>query len=238
MTAGDAIAVITARGGSKGIPGKNLKPMCGRPMIAWTIEAAQRAEGLSRILISTDDAEIARVCADLGAEVPFLRPARLATDTASHLEVFDHLMDWLEETQSVPEHLVLLQPTSPLRTAQDISGGLEVARSRGADAVIGVSEIGVHTAHPWLAKKIDTNGVLTPFMEAPTKDLRRQNLPHAYAINGALYINRFASIRRDRSFVPPGAIAYPMPLERSVDVDTPLDFFIAEQLLNQRHAQH
>ena len=233
-----AIGIVTARGGSKGIPGKNLKLMRGRPMIAWTIEAAQQAGGLSRILISTDDAEIAKVCTELGAEVPFLRPARLATDTASHLEVFDHLMDWLEETHSVPEYLVLLQPTSPLRTARDITGGLEVARTRGADAVIGVSEIGVHSAHPWLAKTIDAGGVLTPFMEAPTKDLRRQNLPPAYAINGALYVNRFESIRRDRSFLPPGAIAYPMPLERSVDVDTPLDFFIAEQLLNQRNEQH
>lgn len=232
----ETVAIITARGGSKGIPGKNLKPMAGRPMIAWTIEVARQAQGLDRVLVSTDDPEIARVCREHGAEVPFLRPAHLATDTATHLAVFDHMMDWLAAEGHLPEYLLLLQPTSPLRIREDIEGGIQLARERRADAVIGVSEIHPHTAHPWLAKKLSADGALEPFMVAPTDDLRRQNMPPAYAINGALYVNRTESLRRDRTFFPSGALAYPMPVERSLDVDAPLDFFLAEQLLKQRHA--
>lgn len=229
-------AIITARGGSKGIPGKNLKFMAGQPMIAWTIAAARQARGLDRVLVSTDDPEIARVCRELGAEVPFLRPAHLATDTATHLAVFDHMMDWLADEGGLPEYLLLLQPTSPLRLTEDIEGGIRLARERRADAVIGVSEIHPHTAHPWLAKRLTPDGALEPFMVTPTDDLRRQNMPPAFAINGALYVNRCASLRRDRTFFPTGALAYPMPVERSLDVDAPLDFFFAEQLLKQRHA--
>lgn len=231
------VAIITARGGSKGIPGKNLKLMAGQPMIAWTITAAKQARGLDRVLVSTDDPEIARVCGELGAEVPFLRPTHLATDTATHLAVFDHMMEWLTtEGGGLPEYLLLLQPTSPLRLAEDIEGGIRLAHERRADAVIGVSEIHPHTAHPWLAKKVSPEGALEPFMVTPTEDLRRQNMPPAFAINGALYVNRCESLRRDRTFFPNGAVAYPMPVERSLDVDTPMDFFLAEQLLKQRHA--
>jgi len=227
---------ITARGGSKGIPGKNLKPMAGRPMIAWTIQAALAAKGLDRVILSTDDPEIARVGREVGAEVPFLRPPELATDTASHLAVADHLMSWLESERCLPDYLLLLQPTSPLRTTADIEAGVALAKERSADAVIGVAEVHPHTAHPWLVQRLSSEGRLEPFLTPPTDDLRRQNMPPAFAINGALYVNRCASLRRDRTFFPAGALAYPMPVERSLDVDTPLDFFLAEKLLEHRNA--
>jgi CMP-N,N'-diacetyllegionaminic acid synthase len=230
------VAVITARSGSKGIPGKNLKLMAGKPMIAWTIEAALYAHGLDRVLVSTDDPEIARVSHDCGAEVPFLRPPHLATDAASHLAVLDHVMDWLAATGGLPEYLLLLQPTSPLRLPQDIEGGIRLALDRKADAVIGVSETHPPAAHPWLAKRLASDGVLEPFMSGPTDDLRRQSMPQAFALNGALYLNRCESLRRERTMFPVGALAYTMPVERSIDVDTPLDFFLAEQLLKQRYA--
>ena len=227
----EVIGVITARGGSKGIPGKNIKTMAGKPMIAWTIEAARQSKTLSRVILSTDDADIARVAREWGVEVPFMRPPELAQDRSSHISVVSHVMDWLELNGSLPEYLFVLQPTSPLRAGTDIDGAIELAFERSADAVVGVSAL---DHHPYLARKILADGSLAEFISTDIQYLCRQNLPPAYSINGAVYVNRCLSLRRDRTFLPPCTFAYVMPPERSLDVDTPQDFFMVEQLLNQQ----
>lgn len=222
-------ALIPARGGSKGIPRKNLALLAGQPLLAWTIDAALGSENLSRVLVSTDDVEIAEVARQHGAEVPFLRPPELAADESGALEVALHALDWIEQsTSGRPEYLLLLQPTSPLRTTADIDAAIDLARARSADAVLSVCEA---TPHPLLARRVDENGVLTDFIPVPEVSGRRQDFPPAYFLNGAIYLNRCASLRATRSFQPPGALALRMPPERSLDIDTLLDLRIAEAFL-------
>ena len=228
------IALISARGGSKGIPRKNVLPVAGKPLIAWTIAAALGSRKLSRLLVTTDDAEIAEVARAQGAEVPFLRPAELARDESPVIEAVEHALRWVETSDgALPEYVLLLQPTSPLRTTADIDGAIDLAYLRNADAVLSVCEA---SPHPYLARKIDRDGALGDFIDLPTKPVRRQEYPPAYVLNGAIYVNRVQSLLTSRNFQPPGALAYVMPVERSCDIDTPVDMQIAELLLNNgRH---
>ena len=229
---GEVIGLITARGGSKSMPRKNILPLAGKPLIAWTIEAARSSRFLSRVLVSTDDPEIAEVAAGWGAEIPFMRPAELAGDTTPHVLVVEHAIRWLEEAEgSQPEYVLMLQPTSPLRTAEDIDGVITVAREREAIAVVSVSPM---DRHPYLSKRILADGTLAEFVTSDIAYLRRQDLPPAYALNGALYLNRCDSLLRDHTFVPPGALAYVMPPERSLDLDTLWDFHLVEMILQDR----
>jgi CMP-N,N'-diacetyllegionaminic acid synthase len=229
---GEVIGLITARGGSKSMPRKNILPLAGKPLIAWTIEAARSSRFLSRVLVSTDDPEIAKVAAAWGAEIPFMRPAELAGDTTPHVLVVEHAVRWLEEAEgSRPEYVLMLQPTSPLRTAEDIDGAITFAREREAIAVVSVSPM---DRHPYLSKRILADGTLAEFVTSDIAYLRRQDLPPAYALNGALYLNRSDSLLRDHTFVPPGVLGYVMPPERSLDVDTPWDFHLVEMILQDR----
>ena len=130
------LGLITARGGSKGIPGKNIKPLAGKPLIAWTIEAANNSRLLSQVIVSTDDNEIARSAQAWGAEVPFKRPEELAQDQSSHLDVVLHALQWYQlQHRALPEYVMLLQPTSPLRTANDIDAAISLAAQKQADAI-------------------------------------------------------------------------------------------------------
>jgi CMP-N,N'-diacetyllegionaminic acid synthase len=232
MAKAEVVGLITARGGSKGIPGKNIKAMAGKPMIAWTIEAARGSGRLSRVIVSTDDEEIARVARNWGAEVPFLRPMELAEDTSPHLAVIDHALEWFNCHGMDPEFLCLLQPTSPLRTAADISSAIDLAISKEVNSVIGVTS---PRHHPLLTMRLLKDGTLVNFIPTQAEYRRRQDFPPAYVINGAIYVNRCDSIRAQRTMFPPGSLAYVMPPERSIDVDTPFEFFLAEQILARRH---
>lgn len=224
--------MVTARGGSKGLPGKNVRSLAGKPLIVWSIEAALGSVGVSRVLVSTDDPEIAEIARVAGAEVPFLRPPELSRDESPHIDVVEHAIHWLEaDVGSAPEYLLLLQPTSPLRTTGDIDASLEIARDGGAPAVVGVTE---PHPHPLKTYRVVADGSLVPFIESPIAYKRRQDLPVALAENGAIYLNRCDSLLALRTFVPPGARPYVMPPERSVDIDSPLDFALAELILASR----
>jgi CMP-N-acetylneuraminic acid synthetase len=225
------IGLITARGGSKGIPRKNIMPIAGRPLLWWTIAAAKQAHRLHRLVVSTDDPEIAQLAREFGAEVPFLRPAALAQDNTPHIPVMLHALDWLESHGGLPEYLFLLQPTSPLRQAADIDAAIALATERRVDGVVGVVEA---NRHPYLIKKILSDGVLEDYVANPQGYVLRQDFPPAYAVNGAVYVNRCSSLRRDRTILPPGTLGYPMPVDRSLDLDSPLDFMVVEQLLRRR----
>jgi CMP-N-acetylneuraminic acid synthetase len=222
------VGLITARGGSKGIPGKNLKLLAGKPLIAWTIEAALASGCADRVLLSTDDDEIASVGRQFGAEVPFLRPAHLAADRSSHVAVIEHALDWLATNEGKqPEYVLLLQPTSPLRTADDIRGIVRFATERDADAVVSVVEL---HPHPSLSSTMADDGTLQK-PEGSRAYVRRQDLKPMYGANGALYLIRSEVLLRMGSFTPPGVYGYIMPPERSLDIDSPWDLRLADLIL-------
>ena len=226
----EVLGLVTARGGSHGIPGKNLAPLCGTPLIAWTIQAAMHAGEVNRVVLSTDDSEIAEVASTYGAEVPFLRPRELARDDSPHIDAVIHALRMLEESERYcPEYTVVLQPTSPLRIAEDIDRAVDVARKQQAPAVVSVTTA-LH--HPYLVKRLGPDGHLRDFVDTPDGYLRRQDLLEAYALNGAIYLIRSEAAFEQKTLMPPGTVGYVMPQERSLDIDTPWDLKLAEYILS------
>lgn len=229
------LGLVTARGGSKGVPRKNLRLVAGRPLIAWTLDAAKASRLITRVLVSTDDPEIALVARAEGVEAPFLRPAEYAGDASPHIDAVLHALDWLISNRGESyDYVCLLQPTSPLRTAEDIDGALELAISRDPDAVVSVSPSPVH---PHLLYHMDALSALTPLLPPLQGYARRQDLPAAFVLNGAIYVNRVEALRRDRCFTPPGALGFFMPQERSLDIDEEAGLRAAENALAARHPQ-
>lgn len=224
------IGLITARGGSKAIPRKNIKPLAGKPLIAWTIQAALASRRVERVIVSTDDDEIAQVAREWGAEVPFMRPPELAEDDSPHHDVVIHAMRWLESQPAAPppDYVMLLQPTSPLRTAEDIDGAVALAAERDADAVVSVCP--AHH-HPYFSKQIAPDGRLLDFMERPEGYLPRQKLPPVYSLNGAIYLVRRKILLERDDWYTDRTYAYIMPPERSVDIDSPWDLHLVELIL-------
>ena len=223
---GRVLGLITARAGSKGVPEKNVRPVGGVPLIAWSVRAARGAERLDRVVVSTDGAAIAEAAREWGAEVPFLRPSELAQDVSSHIDCVLHALDWLEENEGYrPDAICLLQPTSPFRTATDIDAAIELSSETDADAVVSVHA--THE-HPVFLQSLDADGRLVPYVKCDVDYPRRQDLPEAYFVNGAIYVNSVESLRRDRTFYPADTRAYVMPVERSMQIDTPWDLFLAD----------
>jgi CMP-N-acetylneuraminic acid synthetase len=192
------LGVITARGGSKGVPGKNIKLLRGRPLIAYTIEAANESNAFDRLILSTDDPEIAEVARRFGCDVPFLRPPSLARDETPHLPVMQHAVEWLAEHESYqPDAVMILQPTSPLRQSWHVRGALELLSSSGADSVVSVSAIPAHV-HPMRALTVNAAGeaaLLVTGEPVRRRINRRQELPPAWAMNGAIYLFRASALR-------------------------------------------
>lgn len=219
------IGLIPARGGSKGIPGKNIKPIAGKPLIAWTIEAALRSALLDAVVVSTDDAEIAAVARQAGAMVPFLRPAALAQDSTPGIDPVLHALGLLPEFTDV----LLLQPTSPLRSTGDIDACLQLAKNRQARSVVSVSE---PDTHPYWTYRLGDDQSLQRFVDAAPV-ARRQDLPPVFALNGALYYAQSDWLRQSKRLVGAETVAYVMPRERSVDIDNLLDWRLAELLLKE-----
>ena len=219
------LAVITARGGSKGVPRKNVRPLGGRPLIAWTVRAALEAACIDRVVVSTDDEEIAQVARDAGAEVPFLRPADLASDTATSVDVMLHALDM------VPGYgrAVLLQPTSPFRTGTDLDAGF--ALWQGAPGAGGCVSVYAAAESPWLMYGTDGAGRLGRLLPVPPGGLRRQDLPKALVLNGAFYFIDVARFRAEGRLVFDDGLGFEMPVERSRDIDTPADFEAVEHQL-------
>ncbi|MBW2618814.1 MAG: acylneuraminate cytidylyltransferase family protein, partial [Deltaproteobacteria bacterium] len=175
------LGLIPCRGGSKGIPRKNLAPLAGKPLLAWTIEQALAAGCLDRVVVSTEDEEIAAVARKWGAEVPFQRPMKLATDEASPVAVALDALDRLAEQEAYrPDYLMLLQVTSPLREAADLEAAVALARESGGEAVVGVCPAPVH---PFLTRRLTADGRLVDFLDSQDQPERRQDFPPAFAIN-------------------------------------------------------
>jgi len=208
------LALIPARGGSKGVPGKNILTIGGRPLIAWTIDAARGSRHIDRLILSSDDPRIIAAAAHLGCEAPFVRDATLASDTASAIDVV------ADAVQRVPGYdiVVLLQPTSPLRTAIDIDNALQRMVTMDAPACVTVRPAEVH---PYWTFRIGGTGRLARFVDpSEHTSLRRQDLPDAWSLNGAVYAARVSWFLRERTFLSPQTVGQPMPADRSLDIDT------------------
>lgn len=227
----NCIALITARGGSKGLPGKNVHEIAGKPLIAWSIEAALASTRVSRVVVSTDSPDIAEVALRFGAEVPFLRPAELARDDSPHILTSEHAIAWFDtQPAGRPDYILLLQPTSPMRSVDDIDSSIALAMEHSAPAVVSVCEA---KPHPYKTYALSEYGTLTEFVPNKLRYKRRQDLPPAFSENGAIYLNRTADLLRHRTYIPSGTIPYIMPIERSLDIDTPSDAVIADFMLRR-----
>lgn len=222
------IAIIPARGGSKRLPGKNIKLLGGKPLIAWTIEAAIKSNIFDHIFVSTDSEEIASVSRDYGAKVPFLRPAELASDTATTNDVVTHLVNWYEtQTSNKISTIAILQPTSPLRNAIHINEAFAEMKAKDAKAVISVCEL----EHPiQFCNQLGVDGAMDGFIELG--DMKRtQDLDSTYRLNGAIYIFDNTYVGRMNDLYSEGTFAYIMDSKSSIDIDTKDDFDLAEHLI-------
>jgi N-acylneuraminate cytidylyltransferase len=210
------LGVILARGGSKGLPRKNIRDLAGKPLIAWTIEAGHDSEYIDRLILSSDDDEIIAVAEEYGCEVPFQRPAELAQDDTPSMDALLHAMNQLPSY----DYITLLQPTSPLRTASDINATIETCVKHGAPACVTVTE----TDKPpqWMYTLRDDHK-LEPVLERDEAVNRRQDAPETYVLNGAVFVARSGWLRRRETFHGDETVAHVMPSEHSGDIDTKLD---------------
>ena len=229
------LAIIPARGGSKGIPRKNIKEFCGKPLIAWTIEAAKKSGIISRLVLSTDDAEISEIGRRYGAEVPFVRPSELAIDTTPTLPVVIHAVRNLMEKENYnPDFVVLLEPTSPGRKAEHIKEAVELMLKTKADSVVSLVEVPGHYS-PFWQFKIDEEDKMELFVGDPINKIisRRQDLPKTYTRNGAIYIFRPELLfGKEPSLYGKDTRAYIMDPAYSMDIDTPEDWREAEKKMS------
>ena len=219
------LALIPARGGSKGVPGKNIRPVGGKPLIAWTIEAARESRYVDRTILSSDDPSIAAIAVQCGCEVPFMRPDELATDQADSMGVVRHALAALPERY---DYMVLLQPTSPLRHANDIDAALEFFIDSGATTCVSVCE---PDKHPYWMVRMDADGSVRQLFPPDQIPTRRQDAPTVFALNGAIYVAPADYLAAGGEFITAGTVGYVMPKDRSFDIDTELDLRLADFLL-------
>ena len=224
------LAVIPARGGSKSIPRKNIKTLAGKPLIAWTIETALQTQGIDYVIVSTEDKEIASVAKKFGAQVPFLRPSLLAEDDTPGIAPVLHALEQLPGFDWV----LFLQPTSPLRSVDDIEGIIQFCCIQGSPSAVSISEV---SKHPFWMYNLDDHKRLQPLTPNRPEILQRQELPSAYVLNGALYLARTDWLREQGRFIGHGTLGYVMPAERSIDLDTPQDWDWAEYVIKRNHVK-
>lgn len=230
------LAIIPARAGSKRLPGKNSKLLFNKPLIQWTIEAAKQCQYLTDILVSTDSEEIAKIAENCELPVPFMRPAAYAGDKSTAIDVIEHAITYLNSVGKYYDYILWLQPTSPLRTVADIDSAIETLIAKKADAVISVCECD-HS--PLWSNTLDADASMDNFLpEFVKNNPRSQALPDYFRLNGALYIAQVDKLLQEKSFfLNENVFAYKMAKESSIDIDSPLDFKLAELLLADRCSQ-
>lgn len=225
--------VITARGGSKGVPRKNIRMVGKFPLIAYKIIAAKKCRYESRVIVSTDDEEIAKISRDYGAEVPFMRPDELADDLASSMDVVAHAMNWISENDTESyDYICLLEPSSPFASYKDLNNALELLEKTGADTLLGMKEVEVSTR---FIHTLDENGGLSEFYRA-VKDqtsVRRQDQKKEYTMNGCMYIAKWDYFMKNKLFHSEKSIPYIMPEEKSIEIDTMLNYEMACNLVEK-----
>ena len=232
MAMNSLLFLVPARGGSKGVPKKNIAEIAGKPLLAWSINAALKCRHSGRVIVTTESEEIAQIARAWKAEVPFMRPEELSGDEIPSLWPALHALQWLSDNEAFkPDYLVLLQATSPLREARDIDAAIDLAMAKNADAVVSVSPV---SCHPYWTKKLDVDGRMADFISLDKPTSRRQNLPNAFGLNGAIYLIKPEVLAAQKTWYPPSTFAYVMPTERALDVDTPWDVRLADMVLRDR----
>jgi N-acylneuraminate cytidylyltransferase len=230
------LGVIPARGGSKGVPGKNIRPVLGKPLIAYTIETALKSSLVTDLVVTTDSEKIQSVALQYGAECPFLRPAELSTDSALAVPTVQHAVGEIEGRKNVKfDYVVMLQPTSPLKLPEDIDAALIRLIEEGADGIISV--VDVDNNHPMKMKKFvgpdGRSGEMIDYEPPPYENCPRQHLPPVYIVNGAIYATKRDILMLQGTFKGSHCLGYIMPPSRSVNIDTEFDFLLAEFSIKQ-----
>lgn len=225
-----SLAVIPARGGSKGLPGKNKKIINGEPLISYSIRAAVLSKKFDKVIVSTDDLEIAAISKEYGADIPFMRPAELSGDSISSDAVIYHTLDYFSSIGQQFDYVCKLQPTSPLRSHEDIVEAFERIGDTGFKAVVSVCEC-EHS--PLWTGTLPPDLCMKNFMEDYLKSANRQTLPVYYRLNGAIYLSEVNEFKNKGSFLGEKTVAYIMPRERSIDIDDDLDFKFAEMMMKE-----
>ncbi|MFL0269662.1 cytidylyltransferase domain-containing protein [Candidatus Clostridium radicumherbarum] len=225
------LAIIPARGGSKGIPGKNIKDLNGKPLIAYSIEETLKSKYTDKLIVTTDDKEIAEVSKRFGAEIPFLRPEELSCDDTPGIQPILHAVNWLHEKKFNYDYIMCLQCTSPFRKVNQIDGAIEKLFNEEADSIVSVCE---SESNPYWMKKIE-NGFLKDFIGNNTFYARRQDIPKVYSLNGALYLAKTEILQRYNNWYTENTIPYIMDKLSSLDIDDIMDFRFAELLMKEKN---
>lgn len=227
------LAIIPARGGSKRLPKKNVRNLCGKPLISWTIDTARQSIYIDRLVVSTDDEETARLSQEFGAEVPFIRPSELSTDSAKSIDVVNHALKYMSDSGAKFDYVMLLQPTSPLRTTQHIDEAIELLELKSADGIVSVCEC----EHPskW-SGVLHNDFSLDSFLQANNDEQRQQGSEKLHRLNGSIYLMKIVDGQScDNCFPAKNGFAYVMEIACSVDIDTAEDFKQAEIILQSRN---
>lgn len=226
------LGIIPARGGSKGVPNKNIRELKNKPLIHYTIEAAQGSKLLTDFIVSTESKKIVEICKNINVEVPFLRPIKLAGDRVESFPVVEHALKKMEKYKKVKYHyFVLLQPTTPFRTASDIDKSCDLLINSDVDSVVSVCNVGA--MHPLRMKKITKNDRLENYINQDFENMKpRQELPTVYIRNGAIYASKSKVLQKYKSLVGPDCAAHIMSPEQSINIDTILDFKLAELIIS------
>ena len=227
------LVLIPARGGSKGLPGKNIRPLLGKPLIAWLIEQALGSRYMDRLVVSTESSDIAAIARKHGADVPFLRPKELATDKASTIDAIIHAVNFFKQRGESFDYIALLEPTSPLRNKGDIDRAIKrlIDHQDKADSLVSVGQ--VHMEHPAIVKKINSQGVV-PYCPGFEKVFRRQDLNKAYFPYGVIYLSKLALLIETRTFYQKKTIPYFIERWQNYEVDDIVDFYCIEAIMKKK----
>ena len=227
------LAIIPARAGSKGLPGKNIRPLRGKPLLAWPIHTANKSKYIDRVVVSTENEEIAKIARIHGAEIPTLRPPEFASDNSPSSDAIIHMIDFLDNQGDNYEYLILLEPTSPLTEPEDVDLALEYLHNNRnyGDFIVSVDE--AVKSHPAFAFNLSEHHRLKPYGEADFSMLpRRQELEPLFFLDGSFYISAIDKYKKTLSFVNERTFAHPLPAYKSLEIDTLLDFYLVETVLS------
>jgi CMP-N,N'-diacetyllegionaminic acid synthase len=230
------LGLIPARGGSKGLPGKNLRHLHGKPLLHHSVENALNASCISTVVVSTDDPNIAESAELAGAEVPFMRPPELAGDTTSSIDVLLHCLDWYGGKGQSFDIVTLIEPTSPLREISDIEKGINLLISKGHGSVVSVCES--EGQHPSFSYRKDSNSKIIPFTGKQPTNIRRQDIDPVYFLDGTFYASFVKELRAQRSFYHENTYCFEVPKWKSLEIDDIYDFVMIEAIMKQRLKDH
>ena len=229
----EILGIIPARAGSKGLPHKNMKLFCGKPLISWTIEAALTSKYIDKVIVSTDSLEIAKISNQYGELAPFIRPAFLSTDTAPSIDVIRHVCEYSKEQYSKEfDYISLLEPTSPLRETSDIDNAIFILNSKNGSSIVGISE--TESQNPAFLVKKDTEDFISWYDTSQSIGIRRQEIDPIFYLEGSIYVSKRDKLFEENSFYHDETIGYTMSKDKSLEIDDEFEFIMAEALMRYR----